>query len=93
MKTMLRQPVRIETQTEEGAPFASYVYLEENVKSHHSRAVDDAIVLDFGEDGRLLGVEVLEFDDRAIASLNECLNEHGVAALGRGDLIALENGE
>lgn len=82
-------PVRIERSEQDGELLASYVYLREPVRSHHTENMDDVLVVDRDAEGRIAGIEVLEFSETTLNVLNQLLRREGFAMVSLDDLVGV----
>ena len=80
----------LEVTFRKGRPFAAYLRLEgPRARVKRTKEVAPALLVDFDEVGRPLGLEILAFDDMTVASINEVLLSIGHAALPDQELAPL----
>jgi uncharacterized protein YuzE len=73
-----------------GKPFAAYLYLDRRPddKAARSERRDDFVV-DFADDGRVIGVELIRLSQISLHALNEVLNAAKAVSLVPDDLAPL----
>lgn len=80
----------IEITFRKGRPFAAYLRLEgPRVKVKRTSEPAPSLLIDYDEDGRALGLEILAFDEDTISRINEVLVSIGHAALPERELAPL----
>ncbi len=86
----MKQPY-LEVTFRRGRPLAAYHYLPRSsgAKSDHTRQVDPGLVVDFGQDGRAIGIEITAPGKVTVEALNRLLVELGIPGLAEGDLAPL----
>ena len=72
----------LEVTFRKGKPFAAYLRLYgARARVKRTKEAAPSLLVDFDEDGRALGLEILAFDDATVARINEVLLSIGHAAL------------
>lgn len=80
----------LEVTFRKGRPFAAYLRLEgPRARVKRTKEVAPSLLVDFDEGGRVLGLEILAFDDATVARINEVLVSIGHAALPEQELAPL----
>ncbi len=71
-----------------GRPIAAYYYLprEANQRSARSRRVEPGLVIDYGSDGKAIGIEITTPTKISLEGLNAVLRELGHAPASQADL-------
>ena len=74
-----------------GRPVAAYYYLSrrEGQRSYRSVRVEPGMVIDFGRNGRPIGIEITAPSAVTLAAVNRVLRDLGLATLKRADLAPL----
>ena len=74
-----------------GQPIAAYYYLPRagGEKSARTRRVEPGLVIDYGSDGRALGIEITAPSRLSLQALNAVLNELGQPLASEADLAPL----
>jgi uncharacterized protein YuzE len=74
----------------QGKPFAAYLYLDRRVGDTAARSDRrDDFVIDYAEDGRPIGVELIRLSRINLSMLNEILSAARTASLVSDDLAPL----
>jgi len=80
----------LEVTFRKGKPFAAYLRLDgARAKVSRTKEAAPSLLLDFDESGRVLGLEILSFDDVTVGRINEVLVSVGHAALPEQELAPL----
>ena len=74
-----------------GKPLAAYLYLarEPGVRSSKTRPAGRGLVLDYGPDDRLIGIEITAPRQVTLQDLNVLLAQHRLAALTQEEVMPL----
>ncbi|HUP01552.1 MAG TPA: DUF2283 domain-containing protein [Gemmatimonadota bacterium] len=74
-----------------GKPLAAYLYLprECGAKSVRTERASERILIDYGKDGRVLGLEITDPNGVAIEEINEILQALGQARIDQAELTPL----
>lgn len=75
-----------------GQPLAAYLYLprEPGDKSVRTSKMDPGLIVDFGESGRPIGIELTAPTRVTLAALNRVLSDLGLPPLSDADLEPLQ---
>jgi uncharacterized protein YuzE len=75
-----------------GRPIAAYLYLPRGKgdKSVRTEKVDPGMIIDFAQDGKVIGVEITAPTLVTASNLNQVLNELGVPPIAGEDLTPLK---
>ena len=82
----------LEVTYRQGRPIAAYLYLPRGKrdKSVRTAKVDPGMIIDFAQDGRVIGVEIIAPALVTVSNLNQVLNELGVPPIAGEDLTPLK---
>jgi len=74
-----------------GKPLAAYLYLPRNENAKSARAVQEqnGLLVDLGEDGRPIGIEILSPCEASLRSINEVLAKYALPSLDHGEVAPL----
>lgn len=73
-----------------GRAFAAYLRLEGALaQAARTEKITESLLVDFDEDGRAVGVEILSFDDDTVGRINDVLRSVGHPALSDHELAPL----
>ena len=74
-----------------GRPEVAYLRLPgaPGERSAESERVEPEMVLDFNEDGKLIGIEIIDPECVTLEAINDILEKHGFPALSKEDLAPL----
>ena len=75
-----------------GRPLAAYLHLtrETGARSTRSRPIERGLVLDYGEDDKLIGIEITSPTGAALESVNSVLEQHHLLPLLSEELSPLK---
>ncbi len=75
-----------------GWPIAAYLYLtrEAGDKSCRTSKAEPGMVIDFGQSGRAIGIEITAPTKVTVTDLNRVLSDIGVPLITRDDLAPLQ---
>jgi hypothetical protein len=80
----------LEVTYRKGRPFAAYLYLDRRPGDHAARSQrSDEFVVDYSEDGRPIGVELIRLSRIDLPALNEVLSAAQSASVVSEDLVPL----
>lgn len=81
----------LEVTYRKGHALAAYFYLPRNArqKSVRTQRVDGGLIIDFGANGKPIGIEITAPEQLTLARLNRVLRELGCATVRRADLAPL----
>lgn len=74
-----------------GRPLAAYLYLprQRNEKSATSKRVEPGMVIDFGPQGKPIGIEITAPSQITLSAINSLLEHWGLPPVARADLAPL----
>ena len=74
-----------------GKPLAAYLYLPRDENAKSVRVVQDqsGLLVDLGEDGRPIGIEILSPRETSLHSINEVLGKYALPSLDREEVAPL----
>lgn len=75
-----------------GRPLAAYLYLvgSARTRSQRSEAIDQGLVLDYGPDGALIGIEITAPTTTGVDEVNAVLQRHQLPLLAVDELSPLK---
>ncbi|MEW6754479.1 MAG: DUF2283 domain-containing protein [Candidatus Latescibacterota bacterium] len=76
-----------------GRPLAAYLYLGRQrgaAVATSRRPADNGLVLDYGPEGQLVGIEITAPNQTSLADLNSVLGEHRLPPLARDEVAPLQ---
>ena len=75
-----------------GKPLAGYLYLAREVgaRSSRSEATGKGLVVDFGPEGRPIGIEITAPSRVTLTDLNELLQKYGLSPVSTEELAPLQ---
>lgn len=75
-----------------GRPLAAYLYLtrEAGARSARSRSIDHGLVLDYGADDKLIGIEITSPASATLEHVNSVLERHSLPPLLSEELAPLK---
>ena len=75
-----------------GKPLAGYLYLAREVgaRSSRSEATGKGLVVDFGPEGRPIGIEITAPSRVTLTDLNELLQKYGLSPVSTEELASLQ---
>lgn len=80
----------IEITFRKGRPFAAYLRLHgPRTRVARTKQVTPSLLVDFDDDGRALGVEILAFDETTLGRINDVLRSVGESELTDAELKPL----
>lgn len=76
----------------QGKPLAAYLYLTSEIaaRSARSRPVEHGLVLDYGSDDKLIGIEITSPASASLEHVNSVLEEHELPPLPSEELSPLK---
>lgn len=87
----MREP-QLQVTYRRGRAEVAYLHLPRRPgeKSFESERVEPEMVLDFNEEGKLIGIELVDPEYVTLEAINEVLEKYGFASLTKEDLAPLE---
>ena len=87
----MNAPPYLEVPHRRGRPLAAYLYLPRRAgeKSYKSQRVEAGLVIDFGREGKPLGIEIMAPTKVTLAAINRVLRDLRLPVLKKSDLDPL----